>query len=369
MTSDLVRFWMRWYTVGRAVKRDKRGMQMNRRGIALAGNLILDNYKEIDAYPAHSTLATIRTVNHETGGLVCNCAQGLSRIDAELPIAVIGRIGDDDAGRMIQARLSAYQNIDLSHLVVEKETSFTDAMIDLQHKTRTYFQFRGANDNLCAADFDLDSLKADFLHVGYILLLENLDAIDAEYGTVLARVLHRAQLKGMKTSIDVVSEHSNRFARIVPPALKYTDYALINEYEAAMTTGLPVRDETGVFQAEMAFAICEKLMEMGVSTWAVIHAREGAVGISSAGERIVCPSLALDSREIHSTIGAGDAFLSGCLYGAYREFSLARAMNLGIASASASLQQFNATDGILPFSELEVLYQNTPKEVWQGLPG
>ena len=78
---------------------------------------------------------------------------------------------------------------------------------------------------------------AELLHIGYILLLDALDEADAEYGTRMARLLHDAQQHGIKTSIDVVSESGDRFRRLVPPALRYTDYCIINEVEAQESTG------------------------------------------------------------------------------------------------------------------------------------
>jgi sugar/nucleoside kinase (ribokinase family) len=50
-------------------------------------------------------------------------------------------------------------------------------------------------------------------------------------------VLKQFQDAGIATSIDVVSEDSDRFPQIVKPALKYTDYAILNEFEAGKTTG------------------------------------------------------------------------------------------------------------------------------------
>jgi len=339
---------------------------MERTGIALAGNLILDYYKEIDVYPAHSTLATIRQISRETGGLVCNCAQDLARIDPELPITVIGRVGDDEAGHLIRRQLERFANINLDQLINDRDTSFTDAMIDRSNKTRTYFQYRGANANLGPADFKLDRLNARILHVGYILLLDGLDLPDSQFGTVMARLLHDAQAAGIKTSIDVVSEDSDRFAAIVPPALRYTDYAIINEFEASRSTGIAVRDADGCFLIDHAYAICERLLAMGVSTWAVIHSREGAVGVTKTGERAARLALDIPREKIISTIGAGDAFLSGCLHQAYLGHSLAEGLEAGIAAASTSLLSFNASDGVLPAGDLLNFYAQTAKESWKG---
>lgn len=345
---------------------------MDRTGIALGGNLILDHYKEIDAYPSPSTLTSIRAIHSEPGGLASNCALALARIDPALPLNVIGRVADDESGALVRERFRAHRNIDLNRLIVEGEqssgggTSFTDAMIDVSRKTRTYFQYRGSNARLCADDFHLDTLKARILHVGYILLLDALDAADEEFGTAMARLLHDAKARGIKTSIDVVSEDSDRFSQLVPAALRHADYAIINEFEASRTTGIPVRDESGRLLVDRALVICEQMLQMGVSTWAVIHAREGAVGLSSDGQRAALSALDVPAARIISTIGAGDAFLAGCLHQAYHGQPLEKALRMGLASAATSLLQFNATDGILPADALLRFYHDSPKETWPG---
>ena len=46
----------------------------------------------------------------------------------------------------------------------------------------------------------------------------------------------------MKTSVDVVSEDSDRYHRVVTPALQYADYCIVNEIEAGRTAGFKVRE-------------------------------------------------------------------------------------------------------------------------------
>ena len=73
----------------------------------------------------------------------------------------------------------------------------------------------------------------------------------AEFGTVAARLLHDAQDAGFLTSIDVVSEDGDRFAEVVLPALKFTDYCLLNEFEAERTAGIPIRTAQGIDYAAL----------------------------------------------------------------------------------------------------------------------
>ena len=70
-----------------------------RRGIAIAGNIITDVIKDIDAYPAIGMLANVTQVNKAVGGCAPNTAIDLSTIDPSLPISVIGSVGDDEYGR------------------------------------------------------------------------------------------------------------------------------------------------------------------------------------------------------------------------------------------------------------------------------
>ena len=95
------------------------------------------------------------------------------------------------------------------------------------------------------ADLDFEKTRPRIFHLGYLLLLDALDERDAKFGTRAARLLAAAQAAGIKTSVDVVSEDSDRFAGIVAPALQHVDYCIVNEIEAGKTTGFRVRQPNG----------------------------------------------------------------------------------------------------------------------------
>ena len=203
----------------------------------------------------------------------------------------------------------------------------------------------------------MNHLNVDIFHIGYILLLPALDAEDEEYGTKMARLLHHVQEKGMKTSIDVVSESGDRFARLVTPALKYTDYCVINELEAQQTTGILLRDRHGTLHTENMPAALRKLRELGVSTWAVIHCPEMGCGIDENDRYFEVPSLKLPELWIKGTVGAGDAFCAGVLLAAETGMSLQEALMLGACTASASLSEVSASDGVKTAQEVMKLYE------------
>ena len=329
-------------------------------GIAVAGNALVDHYKRIGTYPAASALTTIHSVETAPGGLLCNCAIDLARLDPGLRIPVVGVVGEDEAGDFLARRLDSYPGIDTGQLHRAGRTSFTDVMEDAAAATRTFFHYRGANALLCPDHFDFARLDADLLHIGYALLLDALDAADPVYGTGLARVLATAKQHGLRTSIDVVSEQSDRFRQIVPAALRHTDYCIVNEVEACRTTGVELVDPVAP-DLDVLRRAASALLELGVSTWAVIHWSAGAVGLACSGEWVVRPALALDPDRIVTTTGAGDAFAAGVVYTAWEGGGLAAAIETGIGAAASSLLVGNATDGVPDVAEVRARYRSWPR--------
>ncbi len=333
-----------------------------REGICIAGNLIVDILYPIESYPGKSELTTITNgISRSTGGAACNVGMDMASLDPELPISIIGILGEDPEGNYVAGQFKKYGNVDLSGVKRKGITSFTAVMCENTTKARTFFHYRGANAELCEQDFDWGNINAKILHIGYILLLDALDQPDEEYGTKMARLLACAQSKGLKTSIDVVSEVGNRFETLVPPALKYTDYCVINELEAQQAAKIPLRGEDGALLEQNMGAALQKLFSMGVSTWAVIHAPEGGFGMERSGRMVKVESLELPAGYIKGTVGAGDAFCSGVLYGAYKNVDLEQAIIMGIASAVCSLSQPGAAEGMRTMQDALALYASIKK--------
>ena len=333
-----------------------------RKGICVAGNLIVDITYPIERWPRQSELTTITDgITRSVGGAVCNVITDLAKLDETLPLSALGVIGEDAEGEFILEQLGRHENIDLSLLGRKGTTSFTAVMSDNRTKARTFFQYRGANALFDESFIDWDRIDAQILHVGYILLLHALDQADGEYGTKMARLLAEAQSRRIRTSIDVVTESGDRFRTLVPPALRYTDYCVINELEAQQITGVLLRDEEEKLYPEHMEEALRKMKELGVSTWAVIHCPEGGYGLDEKNHFLTVRSLKLPEGYIKGTVGAGDAFCAGVLYGAEKGWGLAESVRLGTCAAAASLSEAGATEGMRPAAEvlkLAELYGN-----------
>lgn len=331
-----------------------------RNGITVAGSIAYDEIKKIKNYPKKSELATILEFERSCGGAVSNCSISLAKIDPSLPIEVVSLIGDDGRGEFLYNCLNKYENINLNQLQTIGATTFTDVIQDLSDNSRTFLTYPGNAVLFTEDKIDFKNLNAKIFHIAYLLLLEGLDKKDSEYGTKMAKVLNEAQQRGMKTSIDIVSENSNRYEEIVQPSLKYTNYCIINEIEAGSSVGINLRNENNELIIENIKPVLKMLKSFGVKDWVIIHTPESSFGYDGSMFLSV-PSLLIEKSLIKGTVGAGDAYLSGVLYAAHNDKSLKEAMELGTATAAASLFESDSVSGMKSYKELLTLYSTFEK--------
>ena len=323
----------------------------SRRGILAGGNWIIDQVKLVDVYPNREQLANIRGQSQGTGGAPYNVLVNLAKLGADLPLSAAGLVGKDALGNFIVEDCKRHR-IDARWLRATSEaaTSYTDVMTEQENGRRTFFHYRGANALWAGDDIDFKKTKPQIFHLGYLLLLDALDAADAKYGTKAARLLASAQEAGLKTSVDVVSEDSDRFQKIVSPALKFVDYCVLNEIEAGKTTGFKIRAPDGQLDTVALRHAAGALLQQGVRELVVIHFPEGGFARTRKGEDVWQPSLRLPDKFIAGSAGAGDAFCAGVLLGLHEGWELPRCLQTGVCVAAASLSHPTCTGGMKSLS-------------------
>lgn len=320
-------------------------------GLLAGGNWIIDQVKMIDVYPQPEQLGNIRSQSQGTGGAPFNVLIDLAKSGAPFPLFAAGLVGDDSNGQLILADCKRHK-INARNLTTTKKapTSYTDVMTEQGHGRRTFFHARGANALWRGADLDFHRVPARIFHLGYLLLLDALDESDGRFGTKAARLLAEAQAAGLKTSVDVVSEDSERFPRIVNPALRHVDYCILNEIEAGKTTGFKIRQEGGRLDSVALRHAAGALLQQGVKELVVIHFAEGAFARTRRGEDVWQSSLKLPPAYIGGTAGAGDAFCAGVLLGLHEGWDLPRSLLTGVCIAAASLSDPTCTAGVKALS-------------------
>jgi sugar/nucleoside kinase (ribokinase family) len=329
---------------------------MERNGLAGIGSWIMDHVRMIDVWPDEQTLANISTEAFSGGGLAHNLVVDVAKFDLDIPLEAVGFVGDDDDGRRI-LDLCQELGADTSHLEVDdiQPTSYTEVMTVESTGNRTFFHSRGANNLVTADTVPYTELVSRIAHVGYLLLSDGMDAPNEEYGSEAAEILHNLQQVGIKTSVDTVSENSDRFLKLIPPALKYTDYVILNEFEAGHTTGHSIlKDNTLDVSALKESA--KQLMGLGESELVVIHMAIGAYAITQDGKELFQPSLDLPEDYIQGGAGAGDAFCAGVLVGLHEGWELEDGLRFGTAAAAACMGNATCTEGVVSHPECMELF-------------
>jgi sugar/nucleoside kinase (ribokinase family) len=215
---------------------------------------------------------------------------------------------------------------------------------------RTFFHQRGANAKLAPAHFDFTTTKAKWFHLGYLLLLDTLDTLGADGRPAAVEVLARARAAGLLTSVDCVSESAGRFPTHVAPVLPEVDVLFVNDYEAEQLTGIALGRAATLDRGAVERA-ARALIARGVRAWVVLHFPEGVCACSVRGEIVWQTSVRVPAASIAGTAGAGDALASGILLGLHEEWPMARALELGVCAAAASLRSPTCSDAVVTAGE------------------
>ncbi|MFH0793088.1 MAG: carbohydrate kinase family protein [bacterium] len=331
---------------------DLEGAEIVRRGIASGGNWVIDHVKIIDHWPSEETLAAIGAESLGTGGAPYNVLVNLAKLAPDLPLEAVGLVGEDADGERI---LEDCRRFKINPIGLHKSsvagTSYTDVMTVRSTGRRTFFHYRGANDHLEPAHFPIADLKAKIFHLGYISLLEKLDAPDPETGIVAARVLRDLRAAGLRVSVDAVSVPCDEFAARIRAVLPHTDYLLLNELEAGWATGLELRGAGGIPSAKNVEKAAKNLLAGGVHQLVCIHFPEGAFAIARTGVKNFQPSLQLPDGYIKGSVGAGDAFVAGMLYGLHEDWTLSECLRLATAAAAVNLGDATSTGRMFSVAE------------------
>ncbi|MDZ4289080.1 MAG: carbohydrate kinase family protein [Prosthecobacter sp.] len=321
-----------------------------RNGLLGGGNFIIDYVKIIEAYPEQDMLASIRSEASSNGGGPYNVLKDLAAMGAAYPLEAAGLVGKDANGDWILRDCQA-AGIDITQLrqTDRAPTSYTDAMTVATTGRRTFFHQRGANALLGEADFDFSRTQARLFHLGYLMLLDEMDRLLPDGGTVASRVLAAAKRAGLLTSVDIVSTENPDFRQIAEAALPFTDYLVINEVEAGKVAGVNLK--TSPVDIAAVSAAARALLAKGVSRQVVIHFEAGAVVADRDGTVTHQGSLNLPPNFIAGATGAGDAFAAGYLHGVHEGWPTADCLRLAVCTAAACLRHPTPSQGLLPVAD------------------
>ena len=322
-----------------------------RKGIVTGGTWCADHNKRVSHWPGEEEVVEILANEVRGGGSACNLAIGLKRLDPDFLVSTIGLIGDDEDGRTLIAKADA-AGIDLSGLMIAENgsTSHTDAFTAADTGRRTHLFLPGTAAQLTPDHFDFSGVIARILHLGLPGLHAKLDSAWGDDVNGWVTVLKEARAAGIATNLELCSIPAERIAQIVRPCLAHLDLLVVNDFEIAAVAGLEIGHGVEV-DVEHCLNAARNVLSRGSMQLVVVHFPGGAVAVGQGGEEFLKPSLDIPREAIQGTNGAGDAFAAGLLYGLHQEWSVMEAMELGHASAAASVRGLGTTDTVVSWRE------------------
>ncbi|MEM7259817.1 MAG: carbohydrate kinase family protein, partial [Pseudomonadota bacterium] len=164
-------------------------------------------------------------------------------------------------------------------------------------------------------------------------------------------VLRQAQALGIQTNLELVSIEPEKIRHIARPCLKHLDSLIVNEYELGALADTAIHDENGNISMDLCIAAAAKIHEYsrqsgnGLSL-VVAHCPAFAIALYATGAVHSRPSFHVPEKEVVSTVGAGDAFAAGMLYGIHEQWHIDQSLELAHATAAASLRSANTVGSV-----------------------
>jgi len=313
------------------------GIEKNeKKGIAVIGGANVD-IKGISATDFHYGSSNPGKVYKAAGGVARNIAENLGRLN--LPVSLYTVTGDDQEGNWL-IDVTAKAGVD---------TRYVKKVND--RRTGIYLSVLNESKEQVGSIADMEIFES--FNKEYInQVIEQINSakiifLDTNFSE--ERLAYIFELLDMKDTIIVTDPVSVKKAGRIKGFLDKVSLITPNKEEAEVLTGIKIESEKDLKIA------AQKLRESGVKQVVITLGAEGIFAVTSKqSNKYPGPDI-----KVVDTTGAGDAFLSGVIYGLYQNLDIFEASYYGLAMAAITLQREESVA-----SDLTVdLLKNTKKEL------
>lgn len=286
-------------------------------GVVVVGSLNVDLVVHAPRQPRPGETLTGDAFTTDQGGKGANQAVAAARMG--VPVAMIGRVGNDDHGRRMLAALQ-HEGIDAAAIGVDDTLPTGVASIIVSHGgENSIVVVPGANHALSVAHVDA---QAALLAAARVVVAQ-LETPQA----VVFRALGLARRGGAVTLLNAAP-----VAALSPQQLQTVQWLVVNEGEAAALLGTPV-DEMS-----QARAAARALCALGPSDVVITLGARGLVHATAAG----VTHHAASAVKALDTTGAGDTFVGVLAAGLSQGLSADEALDRGQAAAAIAVTRRGA---------------------------
>lgn len=278
--------------------------------LILAGNFVPE-FGQVEKLVEDASL----TVGSSSAIFACGAAR------LGLKVAFIGVCGDDVFGSFMLDEMSK-RGVDVSHVMVRAHRQTGLSVILNQGSDRAILTHPGLMADLQVSDISDKLLRqARHLHVASYFLQTNLQPD-------LPNLFRHAHSLGLTTSLDTNYDPSEQWLGF-DELLAVTNVFLPNEKES-----LSLTRESNIDLA--ADRLSSKVETVGIKLGAA-----GALGVRN-GQKVEVPSIPVN---VVDTIGAGDSFDAGFIFGYLNSWSLENTLRLACVCGGLSTQCAGGTGG------------------------
>lgn len=307
----------------------------NNSRVALLGDINIDVFLNIPAYPPNGGDALVYDMVMGTGGSVANTAVVLARLG--VPTDLISRTGEDLWASTARKTFEA-EGVGLRYVPSDPKIGTGLIFISVTPDgERTMFSFRGANVNLSTADLPSDALDdTALLHLsGYSFLRP--PQSEAAWWAV-----EKARARGMRITLDLGVEPAIALGEDLGRLLGLLDLLVLGDQEAIKVAGC----------SDLDCAI-DWLLARGVREIGLKLGKEGCL-IITPERRVRLTGFPVDAID---TTGAGDAFSAGVIFGILNNLSLEATGLLANALGALATTQWGGGASMPALDEVRAFLQ------------
>jgi sugar/nucleoside kinase (ribokinase family) len=289
----------------------------------------------LDHLPQPGELIAVDNLLLNIGGGAANTAVDLARLG--IPAAICARVGDDIFGRFAIDTLAKH-GVDCSRLAIDPNFATSQTLIlNVRGQDRRFVHSVGANTGFVAADLDaaLDP-PPRVLHIGYFLILPNLDAHE------LAERFASARAAGTLTLLDVATPGPGNYLDPLKVVLPHTDIFVPNADEAELILG----ESDPVRQARI-------FHKLGAQRVVITRGERGVVSVSDSLQ----VQLGAYPVPLVDGSGGGDAFNAGYIAALLENRSEIECLKLASAVGASCVRAVGTTEGVFNREEAEQFVQ------------
>ena len=356
--------------------------------IISAGHICLDitpvfpagkQYDSLSSLLIPGRLIQMEAADVHTGGSVANTGLALKLLGCD--VTLMGKVGDDSFGMMIQSILSRYG---AGGLLVDPGSSTSySVVLAVPGLDRVFLHSPGANDTFTGSDIPEASLEdAVLFHFGYPPLMKRTWEKD---GAELISLFRRMKQKGIATSLDLAAVDPNSPAgkadwrKILTGVLPYVDFFVPSfgelcwmldreRYDRLSAEGRDMTD--GLDMEKEVLPLAEQLPEMGCrvvvikcGTSGMLLRTAGKESLSGIGSRLELDTEAWSDQTVlqpcfkadivRSGAGAGDTSIAAFLAAVLDGRKPADCIALACAEGACCVTTYDTLSGLKPLNELE----------------